>query len=166
MNKSKSSFLATLVIYLGYNLDKEGLHPTHEKVEAIKRALSSENTTQLKACLGLLNYYSNFFSNLATVLNPLYFLLTSTKWRWGSREEAAFQDCKKLLLLSQVLVHYSLEQELILACNASDYGLELFCLTSFQMARRDQLATSPELSPLLRVNILRLKKKGLHVSLL
>ena len=58
------------------------------------------------------------------MLNPLYSLLrSSTKWRWGSREEAAFQDSKELLLSSQVLVHYSPEQELILACNASDYGL-------------------------------------------
>ena len=56
------------------------------------------------------------------MLNPLYSLLRSTKWRWGSREEAVFQD-KKLLLSSQVRVHYSPEQELILACDAADYRL-------------------------------------------
>ena len=124
VNKSRCSFLATSVVYLAYKLDKEGLHPTYETVDAIQRTPSPKNITQTKAYLGLLNYYGKFLPNLATVLNPLYFLLrSSSKRRWGSRAEVAFQDSKKLLLSSQVLVRYSPEQELILACNASNYGL-------------------------------------------
>ena len=113
VNKSRCSFLATSVVYLAYKLDKEGLHPTYETVEAIQRAPSPKNITQTKAYLGLLNYYGKFLPDLATVLNPLYFLLrSSSKRRWGSREEVAFQDSKKLLLSSQVLVRYSPEQRI------------------------------------------------------
>ena len=35
------------VTYLGYKIDAEGLHPLPEKVEAIVKAPSSTNVTQL-----------------------------------------------------------------------------------------------------------------------
>ena len=87
VNKSKCTFLAPSVTYLGHKIDKEGLHPTDDKVKAVQDAPAPKNIQQLKAYLGLINYYSKFMPNLATLLNPLYFLLrSSTKWRWGSKQ--------------------------------------------------------------------------------
>ena len=61
--------------------------------------------------------------NLATS-SPLYNLLReSTRWRWGDKEEKAFEASKKLLLSSQVLTHYNPELQLVLACDASQYGV-------------------------------------------
>ena len=62
--------------------------------------------------------------NLATTSSPLYNLLReSTRWRWGDKEEKAFEASKKLLLSSQVLTHYNPELQLVLACDASQYGV-------------------------------------------
>ena len=67
--------------------------------------------------MGLLSYYGNFLPQLATKLASLYALLSSaTPWRWTKKEAAAFQDSKELLLSSQVLVHFDLNQELVLSC--------------------------------------------------
>ena len=42
---------------------------------------------------------------------------------WTMTEQRAFQNSKKLLLSSQVLVHYDPSLEVILECDASSYGV-------------------------------------------
>ena len=120
LKKEKCAFASTSVTYLGHIIDRDGIHPTPDKVQAVQQAPTPQNITELKAFLGLLNYYGKFMPNLATTLSPLYNLLReSTRWRWGDKEEKAFEASKKLLLSSQVLTHYNPELQLVLACDAS-----------------------------------------------
>jgi hypothetical protein len=49
------------ISYLGYVIDRDGLHPTGDKVMAIRKAPTPTNVTQLKAYLGLLNFYRRFY---------------------------------------------------------------------------------------------------------
>lgn len=63
------------VMFLGHKVDATGLHPVHEKVEAIKDAPTPSNVTELKAYLGLLNYYNKFLPSLSTILAPVHKLL-------------------------------------------------------------------------------------------
>ena len=88
-------FMAPSIEYLGHRIDKDGLHPTDEKVECIKQAATPRNITELKAFMGLLNYYGKFIPNLATVLAPLYCLLQKdTKWHWGKDQCEALSVLK------------------------------------------------------------------------
>ncbi|KAL3181681.1 hypothetical protein MRX96_008497 [Rhipicephalus microplus] len=48
--------------YLGHEVDQNGLNPTADKVAVIKQAPKPDNVTQLKAFLGLVNFYSKFFA--------------------------------------------------------------------------------------------------------
>jgi hypothetical protein len=43
--------------------------------------------------------------------------------KWSGEHQEAFRKSKELLNSSHILVHYDLEKELILACDASPYGL-------------------------------------------
>ena len=124
LKKNKCVFMASSVIYLGHMIDAEGLHPVQDKVKAITDAPNPRNVTELKSYLGLLTYYSRFLPNLSTVLSPLYKLLRQdTRWHWTSKEKKAFLESKQLLISSQVLVHFNPELELVLACDASSYGI-------------------------------------------
>ena len=78
LNRAKCVFIAPSVEYLGHVIDKNGLHPTQEKVKAIEEAHFPTSVTELRAFFGLLNYYSNFLPNLASKLSPLYKLLCKT----------------------------------------------------------------------------------------
>ena len=60
--QKKVSVLASAVTYLGYQTDSEGLHPTDEKLKAVKLAPEPTSVTELKAYLGLLTYYGSFTS--------------------------------------------------------------------------------------------------------
>lgn len=69
-NRSKCSLLQRLIVYLGHRNDKEGMHPTEDKVYAVKNAPAPKNVDELRSSLGLINYYQKFLPNLATVLIP------------------------------------------------------------------------------------------------
>ena len=124
LQKKKCVFMASEVNYLGHRIDAEGLHPLSEKVRAIQEAPAPRSVSELKSYLGLLSYYGKFLPNLSSILAPLHNLLkASVKWQWSHREQKAFDKSKELLLSSQVLVHFDPDKEVILACDASPYGL-------------------------------------------
>ena len=61
---------------------------------------------------------------MSTVLAPLYRLLRKdVPWQWTNQEEKAFVASKDLLTSSQLLVHFDPKLKLILACDASAYGV-------------------------------------------
>ena len=62
--------------------------------------------------------------NLATIIHPLNNLLQhNCKWKWAFECSEAFQQAKKALTTSQVLVHYDPTLPLSLAGDASAYGI-------------------------------------------
>ena len=74
--------------------------------------------------MGLLSYYSKFLLKLSTVLVPLYRLLQKdTHCRWKAAQEKAFDLSKELLNSSCLLVCFDPSLPLILACDASEYGV-------------------------------------------
>ena len=124
LKRSKCVFMAQSVVYLGHRIDQEGLHPTEDKLKAVQDAPNPRNVAELRSYLGLLTYYSKFLPNLASTLNPLYRLLEKSRpWHWEIREQKAFEASKLLLLSSQLLAHYDPKHALVLACDASPYGL-------------------------------------------
>ena len=75
LNRAKCAFMLPKVEYLGHIIDEHGLHPTEEKVKAIKEAPTPKNVSELRAFLGIINYYGKFLSNLSAQLSPLHELL-------------------------------------------------------------------------------------------
>ena len=124
MNNEKCQFFNASVVYLGHKIDRDGLHPTDEKVRAIQDAPHPTNVKELRAWLGLLNYYGRFLCNLSTTLAPLHVLLRKeTKWQWGKDQNEAFVAAKNLLQSDSLLVHCDQDKPILLACDASPYGV-------------------------------------------
>ena len=124
LKQEKCAFLLDSVEYLGHNISAEGLRPTQEKVRVITGAPAPEYVSQLRAFLGLINYYRKFLPQLSNTPAPLYRLLEKqTKWSWGTPQEDAFRAAKQRLTSSCLLVHYDPDKPLVLACDASPYGL-------------------------------------------
>ena len=112
------------VEYLDYVISADGLKPSQSKVKAVEVAPVPTNLSELKSFLGLVNYYSKFFPNLASSLASLYHLLNkSTKWTWMEKHAATFQATKAALKSSSVLVHFDSSLPLILSCDTSPYGV-------------------------------------------
>ncbi len=121
---SKCKFKVHKVEYLGHMIDADGIHPMESKVEAISKAEPPKNVSELRAFLGMVNYYGKFLPCMSTTLGPLYHLLKSdSEWEWSHEQETAFEKCKSLLASDSVLVHYDPNRQLTLACDASSYGI-------------------------------------------
>ena len=95
-------------------IDKNGLHPLKNEVEAIASAPGPTNTTELKSFLG----------NLETVIKPIPQLLKKqVVFRWGTSQQTVFNKTKELLQCHQVLIHYDQKKEVFLSTDASAYGV-------------------------------------------
>ena len=121
---NKCSFFETQINYLGYRIDKDGLHTTEDKIKAIVNAPIPDSVTKLKSFLGLVNYYGKFVKNISSILHPLYLLLKKdTKFNWTKSCDVSFTRIKELLTTAPILVHFDPDLPLKVTTDASDYGI-------------------------------------------
>eukprot|EP00731_Ephydatia_muelleri_P004047 Em0002g223a len=121
---SKCFFLLPSVEYLGHVISADGIRPSTEKTRAISNAPAPQNITQLRSFLGLLIYYGKFLPNLSSVLAPLYTLLQKgSSWKWEKEQKDAFFKAKQMLTSAKVLILFDPKKELLLASDASPYGI-------------------------------------------
>ena len=124
LREEKCEFAQEGVEYLGHMIDATGIYPKVDKVRAIHEAPIPQDVTQLRAFVGLLNYYRKFIPQVATHVAPLYKLLEKdNKWAWTEECDTAFKTCKDLLTSEALLAHYDTLKPIKLACDASSYGL-------------------------------------------
>ena len=108
-------FLPGLSRVCGHVIDKEGVRPVKEKIEAVVAAKSPVNIEQLQSFLGMVNYYGKF------ILNQLR--RKDVPWKWTKKEEGAYQRLKEQLSSGKVSVHYNPKLPLKLDCDASSMGI-------------------------------------------
>lgn len=124
VNPEKCEFFKERVTFCGHEIDKNGLHKTQDKIDAVVNAPEIENVDQLRSFLGLVQYYSKFLPNLSTVLKPLHELLEKNRpWNWTKQCENAVNEVKRLITSDVVLTHYNPGLPVALACDASSYGI-------------------------------------------
>ena len=68
LKRPKCHFMLPSVEYLGHKISDEGIQPTEAKIRAIVTAPAPNNVSQLKAFLGMLNYYAKFLPNISSRL--------------------------------------------------------------------------------------------------
>ncbi|XP_058817568.1 uncharacterized protein K02A2.6-like [Topomyia yanbarensis] len=124
VNRNKCVFFANEIEYCGYLIDCNGIHKIQKKVDAIQEMRRPENKNEVRSFVGLINYYGRFFYDLSTVLYPLNNLLKKdVPFKWSKQCEKSFQVVKKQMQAETCLVHYSPELPLLLATDASPYGV-------------------------------------------
>ena len=120
----KCQFLQERIQYLGHTISSEGLHKNPAKVQAIIDAPRPANKTDVYGFLGLLNYYAKFIPDAAEIRHPLNQLLRQdVPFHWTEECEQAFNRAKQEISSPRVLTPYDPSLPLILATDASPYGL-------------------------------------------
>ena len=124
IRKEKCEFFQEAVEYLGYRIDKEGKNPSSSAIEAIEKLPVPQNLQEVKAFLGKINYYGRFICNLASKAAPLNKLTCKgVKFTWTEECHRAFTNLKSELIQTTKLTHYDENSPLILATDASQYGI-------------------------------------------
>ena len=124
LKPEKCEIAVSEVVYLGFKITEAGVLPTQSKVDAIKKAPRPTDLTQLRAYLGLLNFYRRFIPNAASILEPLNRLLKATiDFSWGPAQEEAFKTSKNVLINSEALVHFDQNKPITVQADSSGYGV-------------------------------------------
>ncbi|UYV64000.1 K02A2.6-like [Cordylochernes scorpioides] len=124
LKKEKCHFYVPEIEFLGMIIDHKGIHPSEEKLRAIKDARPPSNKRELMSFLGLLNYYERFLNNKATVAEALHRLLDSNSpWNWNKEHQRSFAEVKNLISSKSVLAHFNEDLPILVNCDASEYGV-------------------------------------------
>jgi hypothetical protein len=119
VNTEKSTFCALELEHLGYILNRDGIKPQSNKVQAILAIQSSTNVKQLRHFLGMVQYYRDLWARQSKMLAPLTSLVgecSQTKvtrakgtkkmpWHWDDIHQRAF-DHVKATITREVLLAY------------------------------------------------------------
>ena len=124
LSPEKCDFFMEKIKYLGQIIDKDGRKPDPQRTEAIEKMPAPNSVAKLQSFLGLVQYYAIYIPNIHNLRAPLNNLLKKdVKWEWTKECEFAFQKIKRCLLAELALAHFNPEEEIILATDASDYGV-------------------------------------------
>ena len=120
----KCEFFRQSVEYLDHTTDKDGKRPTTASIAALKELPRPQDLQQLQAYLGKINYYGCFIANLADKAAPLYNMLKKdVNFTCSDSCEQAFTQLRDDIINATSLTHYDATKPLILATDASSYGI-------------------------------------------
>ncbi|XP_054731489.1 uncharacterized protein K02A2.6-like [Anastrepha obliqua] len=120
----KCKFSYHEMAYLGYVLNKNGISPDPKHIDAIKYVPEPTNQSELRSFLGAINFYGKFINHMRDFRDPLDELLQKNKtWRWTNVQQTCFDSLKDILSSKLLLTHYDPTKGIIVAADASNYGL-------------------------------------------
>ncbi|XP_055905818.1 uncharacterized protein K02A2.6-like [Eupeodes corollae] len=124
VNLQKCDFMKTEVEYLGHIVSAKGVRPAESKVAAIKKLPRPTNLKELQSFMGKINYYNSFIKNFSQIAAPLNELRKQdVLFQWRVPQENAFQNLKQQIEDATHLAHFKPELPIILATDASYYGI-------------------------------------------
>ncbi|XP_055355953.1 uncharacterized protein K02A2.6-like [Paramacrobiotus metropolitanus] len=124
LKQAKCRFMQNSVEYLGFVVDKRGRHISRDRVKALLDMNRPTNVSELRAFLGLVNHYGKFLPDLSSKCNEFHSLLKAgVTWEWSKVCEANFNGLKEEIARATFLVHFDPDMPLVLAADASQYGV-------------------------------------------
>ena len=102
---SKCEILRDSIKYLGRMVDRHGVRPDSEAVEAVLTWKAPRTDTQLLSFLGFANYYREFIKGYADKVYPMQKLMRNKgkKFEWNDEAQVAFENIKRELCKAPVL---------------------------------------------------------------
>jgi hypothetical protein len=120
----KCTFGQKEIKFLGKIIDQKGQRPDPEKLKVIRNLPQPKDLSQLRAFLGAVNWYGTFLPQLKDLRGPLDEMLRKgEKFVWTAEREEAFNKLKQALHSNLGLAHYDPTLPLIVAADASSYGI-------------------------------------------
>jgi transposase InsO family protein len=124
INAVKSFFARTNLEYLGYNISREGIRPSNNKVQAILLIKAPTTRKQLRRFIGMVNYYRDMWPLRSHLLAPLSALTSvNVRWKWTDEHQTAFDQMKALIAKETLLTYPDFSKEFEIHTDASKLQL-------------------------------------------
>jgi len=132
INKQKSHFLRSKIIFLGHVISTQGITMIPEKIETIQNFQPPQNKRQVQAFFGCINFYRKYMRDLSQSTAVLSNLTKKGNiWSWGQQQQRTFEDIKTAFLADIIIEYPDFTSEFYLSTDASrtHIGAELFQLS-------------------------------------
>jgi hypothetical protein len=121
---SKCEFWIGEVPFLGYIISNGGISVDPAKVKEIMEWRVPTTVTEIRSFLGLAGYYRRFIEGFSKIAKPMTSLLEKGReFKWDEKCQDSFDQLKKRLMSSPVLVMPDLQKGFDIYCDACGQGL-------------------------------------------
>ena len=124
IKSSKCEFDNKEMEYLGYIISEEGIKADPVKTLAIWDWTAPKTKMEIQCFLGFCNFYRRFTEGFSQTAKPLYDRTQKKydgKWEWGEKEQQAFDELRRKLTTTPVMVHFDPGAPIKLETDASKY---------------------------------------------
>ena len=122
VKRTKCSFGASSVAYLGHVISAAGVAMDPAKVQAIHDWSAPRSPRVVPGFLGLAGYYRKFVHNYGAIAAPLTALLKKEGFSWDDAAAAAFTALKAAVTSAPVLAMPDFTKLFTVECDASTFG--------------------------------------------
>ena len=129
LKPSKCSFAVNRVNFLGHILTQDGVETDPSNIDKVKNFPVPRTQKEVRAFLGLCNFYRRFVKNYSKIILPLNSLLKKdahkkfSKTDWTQDCQNAFETLRNALLTAPVLRFPDINKPFILSTDASGSAL-------------------------------------------
>jgi hypothetical protein len=144
---SKCEFWLTEVAFLGHVISAGRVSVDPGKVKDVLNWMPPATVSEIQSFLGLAGYYRRFIKDFSKIAKPMAKLLEKNKtFEWTKECQASFEELKKQLTSSPVLVLPDLTKKFDIYCDASRQGLgcvlmqegHVVCYASHQLRKHEE----------------------------
>ena len=130
LKPKKCEFFQEKVQFLGYVVSKEGVKPLPENIEKVKSWPIPQDVTDIRAIIGLGNYYHQFIKNYSEKVQPLAELTKKdVPFKWTDEWQKAFDNLRDELI-GAGLVSHPQEDDGIFILDTDASGKTIGCVLS------------------------------------
>jgi hypothetical protein len=144
---SKCEFWLTEVAFLGHVISAGGVSVDPDKVKDVLNWMPPTTVLEIRSFLGLVGYYRRFIKDFSKTAKPMTKLLEKNKaFEWTRECQASFEEIKKRLTSSPVLILPDLTKKFDIYCDPSRQGLghvlmqegQVVCYASRQLRKHEK----------------------------
>jgi hypothetical protein len=144
---SKCEFWLTEVAFLGHVVSTEGVSVDPGKVKDVLNWMPPTTISETRSFLRLAGYYRRFIKDFSKIAKPMTKMLEKNKtFEWTKECQASFEELKKRLTSSPILILPDLTKKFDIYCDASRQGLgcvlmqegQVVCYASRQLRKHEE----------------------------
>lgn len=124
INPEKTTFMTKEIQFLGHVINGNSIRPSDDNLRKITDFPSPNTKRKVQRFIGLVNYFRKYLNNFSKLASPLTDLLKkNVKFKWGEKEQQAFETLKNKLNERPILAHVDYDKILTLVTDASDHSI-------------------------------------------
>ena len=144
----KCEFLKEKVDYLGFEVGRDGIRTSPEKVRAILNWPRPQSVHDVRSFLGLASYYRKFIKGFSQLAKPMTDLTRDkVAWSWGDAQECSFTALKVAIATAPILRLPDFECQFIITTDASDVAIGAILEQDFGSGLQPIAFSSRKLNP-------------------